>query len=891
MLFYGLLIEPYTSTQIKIYGREVKENGKERTYGSKKHLIVNILPEYLFYLKNLDHLDIKETLKNEKYEIIDKLNYFHENMPEKVTLVRSQSKNVLDLLKKRIESETDENDRFFTEYNSLVEQFVITKKVKGPCIFEIGNIGEAYSHFVCDSDSISVKESNVEYPPLTIGTCFVSGGFMKVNVYEFKDRLYKHKKIMKYNQLDDEIDVVVHHNLRINGKPGIWLIDTFECAKILIKGRSFSLDEILKGKKCDDQTLEVFLSLNILDLSKELSEIAGHFIQKTMTLRAERTEYLLMHVMAASGWLIYNKNKRQHNKPSFDDIADEVPAEEQTYTGGLVISPKTGLFNDVILIDFNSLYPSIVIENDLCFSTRKRLLSEEADDLETEAEPSGENMALLPKILLSLIERRKNLKKQLKMLAENDKRRRIYDARQHALKITANSIYGCLGSQNRFADVKMASYITAKGRGLLVQAKNEIEALGYEVVYGDTDSLMIHIKSSDLQRENEKINTSTSDLNQLTETNKNNLIKSISDLLCGTVNKLYQYIVIELEDIFDTILFLSKKKYAGLTNTGNIVMKGLERRDYCKLSNNFISEIINIILRHDENNLEEGSDEEKETLFNKIMKKLVDLKSDIKKYPTSHFILERLLAKPPEKYKAPQGSAHVMLALRINSLTRSKNSAHNTLNKENIPDKNKNLIFKKNDIISYIIGENNEAFLPNEITSVNHDYYISNQILAPLMRILGVLPRFNIDPIRKLFGVEIRNKPVGSFRICTDCCKNEQSNTSQCMKCGENISKDWLETEIRAKIIEKVDILYERKYVCSDCDHQQQIRLRCFNCNSGNLIFEGIDKKNKDFDQFISDTQAQTNSEYVDKIIQLSEYRIVDLSLYFPDEIINNTKL
>lgn len=908
MLFYALLIEQFNTTQIKIYGKEVRESGGQKTYGKKKCIIVDIEPEYLYFLNNTGNIDINNLLKNEKFEKIVRKNFFYEDMPENVTLLKSTSKNLIDQLKKNLSENQDfnvnENIRMFTEFVSLAEQFVITKKIKGPCILEIQSIGESHSYFVTDEKSISLKESNIDFPPLTIGTCFISENLMKVNVYEIVERRYQLLKTIKFNQIGDDLDILVHHNLRINNRPGVWVIDTFECAKILIKGRSFSLDEIVKNKSCEDKTFETLLSLNILDLSKELSEITGHFIQRTMYLRAERTEFLLMHTMWANEWLIYNKLKKQHNKLNLDDNADEIPQEEQSYAGGLVISPKTGLFKDVVLIDFNSLYPSIVIENNLCFSTRKELITEadnESNEVSMDEKKSIE-MALLPKILLSLIERRKNLKKQLKQMSTEDKNKRIFDARQHALKITANSIYGCLGSTNRFADIKMASYITAKGRGLLVTAKEEIEKMEFAVIYGDTDSLMIHIRNKDLESEIKKLNINldlTQRKNATSSKHFDRILESISKTLCQSINKMFEYIVIELEDIFRNIIFLSKKKYAGLTNHGNIIMKGIERRDYCKLSNSFITEIVDCILRHDETDQGQSSDNtqiseisissdsksnlQETMLLQKIMKKMVDLKSNMKKYPLSNFILERLLTKHPEKYKAPQGCAHVMLALRINEHIKTKKNV--TSEKENVTDRTRNTPFKKNDIISYVIGDNGDAYLPTESINLNYDYYITNQILGPLMRILGVLSGFNIDPIRKLFGIEIKNKVTGNFRMKTNCCKNEQSNILECMKCGEKIENTWLEKEIQGRVIEKVEILYERNFVCSECDHKQQIRLRCFNCNSVNLIFEGVEKKNKEFDLFLADTLSQTGSKFIEQIMENSEYRVVDLGLYFNEEI------
>ncbi len=67
------------------------------------------------------------------------------------------------------------------------------------------------------------------------------------------------------------------------------------------------------------------------------------------------------------------------------------------------------------------------------------------------------------------------------------------DIEQNALKIMANSIYGCLGfSYSRFFAKKIAMLITAFGRKLLESSKDLVEKEGYSVIYGDTDSIMIN---------------------------------------------------------------------------------------------------------------------------------------------------------------------------------------------------------------------------------------------------------------------------------------------------------------------------------------------------------------------------------------------------------------
>lgn len=348
--------------------------------------------------------------------------------------------------------------------------------------------------------------------------------------------------------------------------------------------------------------------LQILAMTRQLTALAGNLWSRTLTAgRAERNEYLLLHEFHDAKYICPDKSTSSFSKgdalpeeQQSSEDEDEKPKKSSTarrkpaYVGGLVLEPKRGFYDKlVLLLDFNSLYPSIIQEYNICFTTVHRSGDDRMPELPSESTPTG----ILPRILANLVARRRAIKAQMKGNADPVAHASL-NIRQQALKLTANSMYGCLGfAASRFFARPLAMLVTAKGREVL-SATVELarQHCSLDVIYGDTDSIMIAAMTDDLST-----------------------ALASAQLVRTAVNERYRLLEIDVDGVFARLLLLKKKKYAALVidnyaeiaafhalpeNVGSqqapprkmhIESKGLDlvRRDWCPLSvdvSNFILE-------------------------------------------------------------------------------------------------------------------------------------------------------------------------------------------------------------------------------------------------------------------------------------------------------------
>ena len=167
-------------------------------------------------------------------------------------------------------------------------------------------------------------------------------------------------------------------------------------------------------------------------------------------------------------------------------------SESFEYKGAYVLTPKKGVYDNCVLVDFQSLYPSIIIAFNICPSTyisNKYVTEPHFVINNTVHKFKKKPIGMLPGMIKKLLEERKAVKEAMKSIDKSSITHTVLDRRQNALKICANSVYGMMGFKNSryFGHVGCAESVTAMGRNVLEEVVKLIEKkYNVKVAYGDS---------------------------------------------------------------------------------------------------------------------------------------------------------------------------------------------------------------------------------------------------------------------------------------------------------------------------------------------------------------------------------------------------------------------
>jgi len=543
-----------------------------------------------------------------------------------------------------------------------------------------------------------------------------------------------------------------------------------------------SAERAIVAKYCIQDCNLVFELLKKIDIVTEFIEMAK--------LCSVPMDFLVMRGQGIKITSFIAKKCRENN--TLMPVIQKAEGEEG-YEGAIVLEPKTNLYLDdpVACVDYSSLYPSSMISENLCHSSKvwtkeydlkgnliKMTGDEDYDNLEGYeyvdvtydtfkyvrktpkaaatkvktgtkqcrfAQYPDNQKAILPSVLSELLAARKATKK-LKAQEKNPFMANVYDKRQLSIKLTANSLYGQTGAKtSTFYEPDVAASTTAVGRKLLTYAKRVIEEVygdtvmtstkygevksNAKYIYGDTDSVFFCFYFTELDGTPIK---GTKALDLTIE-----LAQEVGEVATKFLKKPHD---LEYEKTFLPFCLLSKKRYVGILyeldpNKGKRKSMGivLKRRDNAPIVKDVYGGIIDILMKDKD-----------------IVKAIEFLQSCLQNIVDEKYGMEKLIITKSLRstYKNPDQIAHKVLADRI----AKRDPGNKPKSGDRIPfvyivhPNKKAKQGEKIELPSYILEH-------KRIMKIDFAHYISNQIMKPVLQVFALvlyeLPGFK-DKLAKI---------------------------------------------------------------------------------------------------------------------------------------------
>ncbi|MEM2129006.1 MAG: DNA polymerase domain-containing protein [Candidatus Bathyarchaeia archaeon] len=441
----------------------------------------------------------------------------------------------------------------------------------------------------------------------------------------------------------------------------------------------------MERAECISQILGMMLNYTV-ELSKLVGLPLDHVIKAAVGFR---TEWYMIREAYKVGELIPERIDRPY-----------IP-----YVGGIVLSPKPGIHENITVLDFKSMYPNIMIEKNISPDTYIPPLEPDP--------PSGVNIApevghkfrkeppgFYKKILSNLLTAREEIRKKMSQMDSKSDEYGLLDARQRVVKVITNAVYGYTGWLGaRWFQKPVAEAVAAWGRDMILSSIKMAREFGLEIIYGDTDSIFI-------EHQPQKI-----------------------EMLCKTIK---ENLGLELkpDKFYQRVLFTeAKKRYCGLLSDGTLDTVGLEvvRGDWAKIAKDVQEKVLEMVLR-------ERSVEGAVRFVKERIKKIRE-----QKVPFTDLIIWKTLTKSAEQYEV--NAPHVQAAKILT---------------------NSGWDLTVGDKIGYVITrgtgklyERAKPYIFASYDEVDKEYYISKQVIPSALRILSL---FGLDE-QKLLEDEILIKP------------------------------------------------------------------------------------------------------------------------------------
>lgn len=434
-------------------------------------------------------------------------------------------------------------------------------------------------------------------------------------------------------------------------------------------------DPSLRGKLLESSRHDAELILGVaeklLPTAISMSQVAGMPLDQVMRAGVGfRVENMLMREAHLSGELVPTRGERA----------------KQPYVGGYVLEPKPGVYRDVAVLDFASMYPNLMIKFNISPDTYVPP-GEKVPDDEVYVAPEVNHRfrkdppGFYKRVLEKLLKVRREIRERMKKLPHGSPDYMLLDERQRAVKTMTNAVYGYCGWMGaKWYLHQVAEATAAWGRETIKKAISIAERHGLKVLYADTDSVFIN--------------------------NVPGKIEAFSREVESTLG-----LEIKPDKVYVKVFFSgAKKRYAGLLEDGTLDVVGFEvvRGDWPEIAREVQEKVIDIVLRS----------EDVEEAVNYVRGVVEAVAAG--QVPLEKLVIWETLTKSPEEYKVK--APHTVAAMR---LIRAGGR------------------LEAGSKIGYVITRGSEKIsdraYPYSLVKpeqVDTEYYITNQVMPAAMRVL-----------------------------------------------------------------------------------------------------------------------------------------------------------
>jgi DNA polymerase I len=436
--------------------------------------------------------------------------------------------------------------------------------------------------------------------------------------------------------------------------------------------------QLLRQYVLDDVRSTLGLADKLLPFLIQLSAVSGLPLDQVAAASVgNRVEWMLLRYAYRMGEVAPNREEREY----------------EPYRGAIVLEPRPGLYDDILVLDFSSMYPNVMMRYNLSPDTYLEPGEPDPPDGVVVAPEVGHKFrksppGFVPQVLRELVALRKVAREEMRKYPPHSPGYRVLDERQRALKVMANAMYGYLGWVGaRWYRREVAESVTAFARAILRDVIEQARKMGIVVIYGDTDSLFIK-RGGDVER----------------------LMRYVEE----------QYgIEIKVDKEYVKVLFTeAKKRYAGLLRDGRVDIVGFEvvRGDWSELAKEVQMKVVEIILTS------RNAAEARQNVIKYVKDVITKLKGY--QFEIDDLIIWKTLDKELEEYKAHP--PHVSAALLL---------------------KKRGYRVGKGTTVGYVVVKGGEKvseravpyILLDDPKRIDVDYYVEKQIIPAALRIAEVV--------------------------------------------------------------------------------------------------------------------------------------------------------